>query len=252
MAAVVVRNLSAFRNAEAHLAAALSTSTVHLLLAGYFELPDINNKKLVKELYESGMVSRVTGREIYDLLISRVQGRCPICELSGAVTLDHYLPKAKFPLLCVAMNNLVPSCFVCNHGKLDSVAADADKQALHPYVDSFVNKAQWLHALVDEGFVQFRVATPGSWTQNQARRVHNHAQNHNLLRRYGEDFAHVVPEAKSLLREILHAGGPNAVAQDLLKSARLVGGDRVNSFRRVGYTALSRDAAFCAGGFERW
>jgi hypothetical protein len=68
-------------------------------------------KKELKSVYSVYMVDRKAGRLIYDQLLSNTPlGRCPFCGIGQASTLDHYLPKAKFPQLSVTPLNLVPSC----------------------------------------------------------------------------------------------------------------------------------------------
>ena len=50
-------------------------------------------------------------------------------------TLDHFLPKSRFPHLAISLNNLVPSCGICN----SSLKGDIDFHAvqhLHPFRDA--------------------------------------------------------------------------------------------------------------------
>lgn len=62
--------------------------------------------------------------------------RCPICDCSFAysqVTLDHILPKSKYPIYSIIPINLVPICYNCNMKKGQVVPKDV----LHPYFHSF-------------------------------------------------------------------------------------------------------------------
>jgi hypothetical protein len=45
--------------------------------------------------------------------------------------LDHFLPKSKYPYLCVSLYNLIPSCSYCNLYKSDVV----DKKLFNPYFE---------------------------------------------------------------------------------------------------------------------
>lgn len=47
--------------------------------------------------------------------------------------LDHFYPKSKHPYLALSFYNLIPSCPVCNHTKLDEIID------IHPYTDNFNN-----------------------------------------------------------------------------------------------------------------
>ena len=66
-----------------------------------------------------------------------VEKRCPICDCSFAysqVTLDHILPKSKFPfLLSITPINLVPTCYNCNMRKNDGIPS----KVLNPYFHGF-------------------------------------------------------------------------------------------------------------------
>ena len=45
---------------------------------------------------------------------------CPACGEAGAPnTLDHYLPKGKYPHFCVTPHNLFPMCDACQRRKGD-------------------------------------------------------------------------------------------------------------------------------------
>lgn len=62
--------------------------------------------------------------------------RCPICDCSFAysqVTLDHILPKSKYPIYSIIPINLVPICYNCNMKKGQVVP----KNVLHPYFHGF-------------------------------------------------------------------------------------------------------------------
>ena len=66
---------------------------------------------------------------------------CPSCGEPGRPrTLDHSLPKDKFPELSVVLLNLTPMCDWCQGEKLiDYVTKDGQKRYIHPYFDD-VNK----------------------------------------------------------------------------------------------------------------
>jgi len=103
----------------------------------------------MEKLYTNRMVKKeAPGRHIYEgIKESAPHNICPLCSLRTVSTLDHYLPKANFPLLVVMPNNLIPSCGDCNKIKLDTFPSDAECQTLHPYYDD-VSDAQWLFAEV--------------------------------------------------------------------------------------------------------
>ena len=70
----------------------------------------------------------------HDLLI------CPACGEPGRPrTLDHYLPKGKYPHFCITPYNLFPMCDACQGEKLEKTGDAKDPRFfLHPYFDIFI------------------------------------------------------------------------------------------------------------------
>jgi len=79
------------------------------------------------------------GRRLYGIRVEMeklVKNRCPICDCSfgySQVTLDHILPKSKFPIYAITPINLVPTCHNCNIRKGTKVPS----KVLHPYFHKF-------------------------------------------------------------------------------------------------------------------
>lgn len=152
-------------------------------------LGSVTKKELTK-LYSNYLVGKdKPGREIYDqLMIKAPYRRCPFCGLSQATTLDHFLPKTKFPTLSVTATNLVPSCKDCNTGKSASIASFGYEQPLHPYFDRepFHNE-QWLYAEIittEPLSVEFVLKPSSHWSIEDKKRVSSHFKEFNLYQRY--------------------------------------------------------------------
>lgn len=72
------------------------------------------------------------GRPTYTAILqSAYRGRCALCGQLPVSTIDHYLPKSKFPAFAVFPRNMVPACERCNFIKLTT----SDRLTLHPYYD---------------------------------------------------------------------------------------------------------------------
>jgi 5-methylcytosine-specific restriction endonuclease McrA len=55
------------------------------------------------------------GRTYYDKLMAIPKSKkCPLCGQRVVSSLDHHLPKTKYPVLSVTPVNLVPACSDCN------------------------------------------------------------------------------------------------------------------------------------------
>lgn len=59
---------------------------------------------------------------------------CPICGSGDARTIEHYLPKERYPEFYIYCCNLVPSCSACN-AKRGSRNNNPNLPLLHPYFD---------------------------------------------------------------------------------------------------------------------
>ena len=99
-------------------------------------LGDLSKAELVA-LYDTGVVrSNGRPRQIYDELKLAAHDECPYCGGVGELgTLDHYLPKSRFPAYSVLPLNLIPACGVCNTGMGSNFPTDPNLQPLHPYLD---------------------------------------------------------------------------------------------------------------------
>ncbi len=111
-------------------------------------------KDEMESLYEQDFVSSPysgkVGREIYDYLKSlALDETCPYCSVTKVNTIDHYLPKSKFPKFAVAPVNLVPCCRDCNSAKGDKFTGLQSRMFIHPYFEDIGNFI-WLKCTVVE------------------------------------------------------------------------------------------------------
>ena len=91
------------------------------------------------------------GRKYYDAIkLLAPYGRCPLCGQREVKTLDHYLPKSKFPLYAVTPYNLIPACSDCNKDKFNDVSICREKETIHPYYDDFTDEV-WIKAKMFTG-----------------------------------------------------------------------------------------------------
>lgn len=164
------------------------------------ELQDVYEKKFAKKPQNSSDDDDDSvGETVYSyfkkIRRSKICGRCPICGSSAGITeLDHYLPKSKYPTLCVHPNNLIPICSACNDKKKAKVSTPAEGMHLHlyfdrlpmtevedgdPYIEAF------LYAELDENFrIRFVVQCPDSWDSSFSKRLEKHMEIFELSERY--------------------------------------------------------------------
>lgn len=212
-------------------------------------------KKELKDVYSSHMVSRTKpARVIYDLLLSRAPlGRCPFCGMGHASTLDHYLPKTKYPQLSVVPLNLVPSCKDCNKAKSTAVATIAGAQSLHPYFDhqSFINE-QWLFAEVIHtvpATVRFYVQAPDLWDDISKARVQAHFRDFELALRYSVEASNQIACLRDTLSRYRELLGVEGIRQHLMIEAQAYGQQHRNSWQTAMFQALAGSHWYCDDGF---
>lgn len=69
----------------------------------------------------------------FDVLDAAYEGMCPMCGEGQVSTLDHYLPKEKFPEFSILASNLIPACSDCNHNKLSFLGSEEEGFFPHAY-----------------------------------------------------------------------------------------------------------------------
>lgn len=160
----------------------------------------------LKKLYDRGMLGGARGRIYYDrLLASAPLGKCPYCRFGHAETLDHFLPKSRYPSYAVLPSNLIPACMRCNKGKADGVLT-AEGEMSHPYFEAQqVEHDIWLVAeLVETNPVtaKYSVALPGHWPDDLRRRVKNYFSEFDLAVRYAVEAASELASVSAYLRAL--------------------------------------------------
>lgn len=68
-----------------------------------------------------------------------INDTCPLCECDSVSTMDHYLPKEKYPLFVVHPRNLIPCCNSCNQHKSENVFKDGKRVFWNCYLDNPIN-----------------------------------------------------------------------------------------------------------------
>lgn len=195
-------------------------------------------------------------RRYYDsILLSIPTQLCPYCGFGHAYTIDHYLPKAKYPQFSITIPNLIPACRDCNEGCKNSVYSVTEgEQPLHPYFDGghFI-KDQWLFAKVMKtapASVQFYVSCPHHWSDAAKARARHHFKSFSLKRRFaveaGKELSGLSPrltkyhsnDTADKIREILH------------ETFEVEFENHVNSWKTALYDALIKNDWYCNGGFN--
>lgn len=207
-------------------------------------------KKAMTTVYDYRMRQTPAGYIYYNKLkIAAPFGKCPICSIRGADSLDHYLPKAEYPALAITPLNLIPSCIQCNKMKKVNYPTNSEEQTLHPYYDS-VELDSWIGARVLRTVpisFEYFCLTPTNWDDVKKLRAVNHFESFKLNELFS---SHANEELRGALTQLI-----NLYNNDILQlqmhledaySSRLMLG--VNSWQAVMYNALRSDEWFYEGG----
>lgn len=202
------------------------------------------------KLYEQYFVPKAKpARRLYDQLKITANGKCPLCgEIGHVGTLDHYVPKANFPLYSVMPGNLIPCCRDCNSEKLDAFSTTPAGQTLHPYFDDdkFFSQ-QWVFARVIQSsppVIEYYVSPPASWSFLEKSRVVAHFKEYKLAKRFGVEAGADLPETIVTRRGALQNYNPCEYAGYLREKSNSLNLP-VNNWRRVMFACLAEDTWFC-------
>lgn len=196
------------------------------------------------DLYEAKFVG-TPGRVIYDQLITATR-LCPYCGRPDIHTLDHFLPKDRYPGLAVHTRNLIPSCYPCNLSKKTRNAATTGVVPTHPYFDSA--PSGWLTCEVPQGTkVAPEYSIDGSITGTMRARLHELMVSCGLYDRFAEYAVADLVEIRESLIELGDEKGPAAINAHYAGLASTI--TRQDSWRRRFYEALAASSWFCGAGY---
>ncbi|MBT0779179.1 hypothetical protein [Paracoccus sp. pheM1] len=70
---------------------------------------------------------------------------CPMCGSLGGRSLDHALPRGRYPEFSILHENLVPACTMCNTDEKGGTYRGSRRQErfIHPYYDRWASRALW-------------------------------------------------------------------------------------------------------------
>ncbi|MEQ9435648.1 HNH endonuclease [Hyphomonas sp.] len=204
------------------------------------------------KLYSSYMVaSSGAARHKYDELLVAANGWCPFCGGIGHVkTLDHYLPKANFPLYSIVPTNLVPCCRDCNSGKSNTFPTNANRQTIHPYLDgSHFFSERWISATASQTepiSVQFQAKPPLDWSAADRQRAICHFDDYKLATRYSIEAGAEISTIERARKTTFKDFASGELKQHLIEQGQNPSRP-INGWHRTLYTALADTDWFLEG-----
>jgi hypothetical protein len=108
---------------------------------GAVPLPPITLTTIEQEALSSNFeLTKGSGvlRSLRDAVIaaaSAIFGKCPMCGIHTASSIDHYLPRSQYPEYAILVSNLIPICDRCNRLKSNICQHLTGGELFHTYLD---------------------------------------------------------------------------------------------------------------------
>ncbi len=229
-------------------------NSLHIIKSSIGVGADVSTDEMVKVYNDKFAKEKQPGRPIYEKLRSASENDlCPLCAQRDVGSLDHYLPKADFPILAITPINLVPACISCNKIKLKISSSKAEEQTLHPYFDD-VESELWLKSEVQETLpasFKFFVDPPSHWDAIKKSRVKYHFKLFKLAKLYTSNAAGELGNIRQYLINLHTKAGVDGVQAHLQEQVDSRYADHINSWQTSIYQAMASSSWFCNGGFRK-
>lgn len=187
---------------------AVISASVHNLNPHGFITPEKDN---LKKLYKSDCDIAKKIRQHHNRFTSTTRrvynNKCPYCTLSEPSTIEHILPKEKYPEYAVHLYNLTPCCSKCNSHKGEAVKDSSG----FPYTINFYyhdpENCDFLEAdctIDSNGYPSFTyiLTFPPNADPALVAIITNHFNRLHLIERYNEEVVKSYAEMELLIKTI--------------------------------------------------
>lgn len=214
-----------------------------------YEIEEGDDKKIKKVYTQKFVPKDSVGRKYYDAIMANAKGCCPICGGGKLKNLDHYLPKSKYPLLCVTPANLVPSCRDCNIDKSDITDTDYYSIPFNPYFDHMDEKLLEceIEFKSDNTFeIVFLNGVDRESQPNLWKKFETHLKAHDLNATFTSNAIVEINTSKLRYQRLYRTCGVETVREDLIEQKNSSEDYDINSWKAALYRELARKLeAFC-------
>lgn len=203
---------------------------------------DDEKKEIINKVYDQKFArENAIGRKYYDIIKGNAKGRCPICGGGKLKNLDHFLPKSKYPLLCVTPVNLIPTCRDCNMEKNAEVSDDYYEIPFHPYLETMED--QWIECEVcfypDQTFsISFKNGYDKSSNPDLWKKYGAHMRINDLDSTFSSRAEEELENVKGIYKNELLACGESKLKSSLMEVRDSAEEIDVNSWKSALYRAL--------------
>lgn len=211
------------------------------------------NKKdriIIEKVYTQKFAKKDSvGKKYYNVIVKNARGRCPICGGGKIKNLDHFLPKSKYPFLCVTIMNLIPTCRDCNMEKGAEMGTDYYEIPFHPYFDTITDK--WVECEVtfysDNSFlIKFKNGYDKSVNPQLWKKFEVHMSINDLDNTFNSRAAEELENVKPMYKKELLLCSKEDVKASLIEALESAEEVDINSWKSALYRELLRKCdEFC-------
>ncbi|WP_340002074.1 HNH endonuclease [Oceanobacillus sp. FSL K6-0127] len=118
--------------------------------------------------------------------------KCPYCGLDKPRTIDHYIPKGKYPEFSFFPSNLIPCCGYCNSKKGETWLESGKRVFLNLYFDNIPEDDQFLFPVIEfddkdtAPTISFTLERNENINDEMFTLINSHYLKLNLLNEYSE------------------------------------------------------------------
>lgn len=203
-------------------------------------LPDNVDSAEMANVYTTKFAAEKSpGKKYYNAIKKQAKlNICPICGIRPVKTLDHYLPKSKFPTLSVTPSNLIPACRDCNMDKRDSVAYDSKNIPVHLYFDDVPNEP-WLHVTVGDNLeILYYISCPDAWDEGFRNRLEKHLKFYDLYELYSSHANSEIANSIYMWKKTIIQSDADTLKLSLIDECKSAEINDVNSWKAALYRGL--------------
>ncbi|WP_323906288.1 HNH endonuclease [Aeromonas veronii] len=131
------------------------------------------------------------------------QSTCPYCGINSNNSMDHYLPKERYPEFSTLPINLIPSCTICNGHKSSYWREGGKRRIINFYLDDIPNEIYITCKTVylSPGIVSatFTLNKPPAMSRDTFNLLEKHYNRLHLRQRYSEASAQEISDIEDSL-----------------------------------------------------
>lgn len=211
---------------------------------------DNEDKKIIEKVYTQKFAPEGSvGRKYYNVIVQNANNKCPICGGGKIKNLDHFLPKSKYPLLCVTPVNLIPTCRDCNLDKGTEISDDYYEIPFHPYFETMNDK--WVECDLcfypDKTYsIKFIVGYDKSLNTNMWRKYKAHMRITDLDATFNSRASEELDNVREMYKDELKVCGKAKIELSLTEVKNSAEKIDINSWKSALYRALIKKCdEFC-------